>query len=441
MKPTKPTRRTVLKYSAGAAALALAPRAVFAQAAKPIKIGVIYDLSGPFAAAGSVPCAIGAQTAIDLTNEKGGVLGKYKVEPVNVDGQSKVDVAINEVERLIHNEGCDIILGVYSSAHAVPLAEKCEAAKKILWITTAIATAVVKDKNRQYVFRATIHSDQYGEAGIKFIAENAQAKLGMAPKDVKIAIIHEDGPYGTGVAAADVEYAKQFNMPVVLKEAYAATAPDLSSLVTKLKRARPDVIYHAGYNPDITLFLRQSREQGLKFKMLIGNGAGYSQIDKLRATFGQDVEYICDVDPVPAQLLNASSLAPGMGDLIKIMVDRYQKKTNEKDVPPHCSMGFNQTWLLLEKVLPIAIEKFGGTDPEAVRKAALEIDIPPGGTIQGYGVKFYPPGHQMAGQNERSIPVVMQYLPGKPTAVAWPKLIQTQDPVLPLPKSSPYATS
>jgi branched-chain amino acid transport system substrate-binding protein len=436
----KPTRRSVVKYSAGAAALALAPRAVFAQAAKPIKLGVIYDLSGPFAAAGSVACSIGAQTAIDLTNEKGGVLGKYKVEPVNVDGQSKVDVAINEVERLIHNEGCDIVLGVYSSAHAVPLADRVEAAKKILWITTAVATAVIKDKNLKYVFRATIHSDQYGEAGIKFIAENAKAKLGMEPKDVKIAIIHEDGPYGTGVAAADVDYAKQFGIQVVLKEAYSATAADLSSLVTKLRRARADVIYHAGYNPDITLFLRQGREQGLKFKMLIGNGAGYSQIDKLRATFGQDVEYVCDVDPVPAQLLKPSTLAPGMGDLIKIMVERYQAKTGEKDVPPHCSMGFNQTWLLLEKVLPVAIEKFGGTDPEAVRKAALEVDIPLGGTIQGYGVKFHPPGHPMAGQNERSLPVVMQYHPNKPTAVAWPKLIQTEDPVLPLPKSSPYAT-
>jgi branched-chain amino acid transport system substrate-binding protein len=35
----------------------------------------------------------------------------------------------------------------------------------------------------------------------------------------------------------------------VLKEGYSATAPDLSALVTKLKRARPDVIFHTGYNP------------------------------------------------------------------------------------------------------------------------------------------------------------------------------------------------
>ena len=42
-------------------------------------------------------------------------------------------------------------------------------------------------------------------------------------------------------------YAKEAGMPVVLKEAYSASAPDLSSLVTKLKRARPDVILHTGY--------------------------------------------------------------------------------------------------------------------------------------------------------------------------------------------------
>ena len=54
-------------------------------------------------------------------------------------------------------------------------------------------------------------------------------------------------------------------MQIVHKEGYAATATDLSALVTKLRRAQADVILHTGYNPDITLFLRQSKEAGLKF--------------------------------------------------------------------------------------------------------------------------------------------------------------------------------
>ena len=49
-----------------------------------------------------------------------------------------------------------------------------------------------------------------------------------------------------------------------------------------------------------------------------------------------------------------------------------------------------------EKEMAQAIKKHGGYDPEALRKAALETDIAEGGTIQGYGVKFFPPGTPMA---------------------------------------------
>src|SRR5262249_48691810 len=152
----------------------------------------------------------------------------------------------------------------------------------------------------------------------------------------------------------------------------------------------------------------QAREAGLRFKMLVGNGAGYSQLDKLRTTFGKDVDNFCNIDPVPAQLLNPASLAPGLGDLTKMMVERYKAKTNATDVPPHCWRGLNKTWSLLTTGRPIAREKYGGSAAEAVRKAALDVDTPPGGPTQGYGVKFYPPGTQLSGQNERSTPVVMQ---------------------------------
>src|SRR5262245_37213416 len=433
----KTSRRTLLKNSAAAAA-ALSLDWRFAQAqAETVRIGVIFDHSGPFAAGGSVASSVGTQIAIDLCNEKGGIGGKYKVAPVNADSQSKADVAINEVERLINQEKVEIIDGVYASAHAVPLSARVEAQKKILWITTAVSTAVFKDKNLKYVFRGQIHSDQYGQAFAGFLVEHAKARLGVEPKAVKVALIHEDGPYGVGVAAADEAYAKEAGLQVVLHEGYSASAPDLSALVTKLRRANADVISHAGYNPDITLFLRQARESGLRFKMLIGAGAGYSQLDKLRATFGKDIDNFCNIDPVPAQLLDPSKLAPGVGELTKIMVERYKAKTGATDVPPHCSMGFNQTWILLNNTLPIAKDKYGGFDAEAVRKAALERDIPAGRTNHGERLNFRPPGTSVSGQNERSTPVVMQNA-GEHISVVYPTAIRTQEPVLPLPKSSVY---
>jgi branched-chain amino acid transport system substrate-binding protein len=318
------------------------------------------------------------------------------------------------------------------------MAQKVNSEKKFMWANVCIASGVFKDKKLSYVFRAQVHGDQYGETSCAFVADNAKDRLGKAAKDVKVAIIYEDGPYGAGVAESNDSECKKRGIQVALKEGYAASAPDLSSLVTKLKRARADVLLHTGYNPDITLFLRQAREQGLKFKGIIGHGAGYGQVGKLVETFGADVNYFFNADPVSAQLLDPKTLKPGLGELTKELVKRYQAVKGPADLPPHASMGFNQSWIFFTDVLPRAIKKHGGIDPEALRKAALETDIPVGGTIQGYGVKFYPPGHSMAGQNERSAMVVMQYVNGR-TYIASPKAIRTTDPIFPFPKGHPYA--
>ena len=164
---TTTSRRSLLRNSAATvAAVGLGGKLVRAQE-PPIRIGVIYDLSGPFAAAGSVPCAIGAQIAIDIVNERGGVAGKYKVQPINADSQSKADAAINEAERLLNVEKVDILAGVYASAHAVPLAEKVDKQKKLLWITTAIADAVVKDRNLQYTFRPQPNGGLFGAYSVQ----------------------------------------------------------------------------------------------------------------------------------------------------------------------------------------------------------------------------------------------------------------------------------
>ncbi|MCP5153115.1 MAG: ABC transporter substrate-binding protein [Ectothiorhodospiraceae bacterium] len=424
-------------FAALAAFAGLALGSTAALAADPIKIGVIYDYTGAFAGGGSKAAAVATKIAIDMINEKGGVEG-HMIEAIYADAQSKAEVAINEATRLLDQENVDLIMGVYSSGHCVPMAQKVDAAKRFMWANVCVSSAVFKGKNLRYVFRAQVHSDQFGWASCTFLNERSKEKLGIEPKDLRVAIIHEDGPYGSGVASGNEETCKGYGMDVVLKEGYSAKAPDLSSMVTKLRRARPDVILHTGYNPDITLFLRQSKEQGLRWKALIGHGAGYGQIDKLSEAFGADANYIFNVDPVAAQLLDPATLAPGLGDLTAEMVKRYKAETGAQEVPPHTSMGFNQSWIFFTDVLPRAIKTYGGYDPEALRKAALDTDIPVGGTIQGYGVKFFPEGHEMSGQNERSSPVVMQYIDGK-TNIVWPTAIKTIEPVLPLPEGHAYA--
>ena len=136
------------------AAIAALGLAVSAQAQeKKIKIGVVYDLTGPLAGGGSDLHYLGAKIMIDHFIKQGGVEG-YKIEAVYADAQSKPDVAINEAVRLIEQEKVDMVLGFYSSAQCVPVAARVEQLKKFMWITTCISSAVLENRNLKYVFRA-----------------------------------------------------------------------------------------------------------------------------------------------------------------------------------------------------------------------------------------------------------------------------------------------
>src|SRR3954465_6421771 len=281
---------------------------------KKIKIGVIFDLTGPLAGGGSELEYIGAKIMLDHFSKTGAE--GYKVEAVYADAQSKPDVEINESVRLLEQEKVDMLLGFFSSAQCVPVAARVEQLKKFMWMTTCISSGVFENKNYKNVFRPQASGDQFGLMTMDFIAQNAQAKFGKDPKDLRVAIIHEDGAYGVDVAKGNVAGAKKAGFNLVLKEGYSATAPDLSALVTKLKRAQPDVIFHTGYNPDITLFHRQARENGLKFSALIGHGAGYGVYAKLKEGLGKDVDYMYNVDPISIWSTNEKALDPKLLPLI-----------------------------------------------------------------------------------------------------------------------------
>src|SRR5438046_3892686 len=347
---------------------------------KKIKIGVIYDLTGPLAGGGSELQYIGAKIMLDQY-AKTGVEG-YKVEAVYADAQSKPDVAINEAVRLVEQEKVDMLLGFYSSAQCVPVAGRIEQLKKFMWITTCISSAVLDGKNYKYVFRPQASGDQFGMMTMDFIAENSQSKFGKEPKDLRVAIIHEDGSYGVDVAKGNEAGAKKAGFNVVLKEGYSATAPDLSALVTKLKRARPDVIFHTGYNPDITLLLRQAREQGLKVQALVGHGAGYGVYEKLKEGLGTDVNYFFNTDPISIWLTNQKALDAKLPPEIRYVGEEFDKvKPGVAIRSAHVGMAASNTFLFLTDVLPRAIKKYGGIDSEALRKAALDTDIAEGGTM------------------------------------------------------------
>src|SRR3954471_3509004 len=168
------------------AAVAALGMAASAQAQeKKIKIGVVYDLTGPFAGGGSELQYTGAKIMFDYFAKQGPIEG-YKLEPIFADAQSKPDVAINEAVRLIEQEKVDMLLGFYASAACVPAAAKIEQLKKFMWITTCISSAVLENRHLHYVFRPQVSVNLYGIAATDMIAAYSKEKFGKDPKDLRV---------------------------------------------------------------------------------------------------------------------------------------------------------------------------------------------------------------------------------------------------------------
>src|SRR5260370_16492560 len=97
------SRRTLPKTSAAAAAVVSLDWTRARAEAETVRIGVVYDLTGPFAAGGSVASSIGTQIAIDLVNEKGGIGGTHKIAPVTAAPPANPHSPLNAPDRLTNH--------------------------------------------------------------------------------------------------------------------------------------------------------------------------------------------------------------------------------------------------------------------------------------------------------------------------------------------------
>ena len=410
------------------------PPGVAAEQSKEIKVGALYSVTGPFAPAGALRAYRGFKIAVDMINERGGVAGKYKIKPIIADGQSNPDIAIREAERLISVERVPIIIGVFSSSIAKPLAPICERNKTVFFITNAIADGILKDRHQHYVFRHNWTGTLAGQAATNFLYGNYK-KLGYtSPSQLKVAVLHEDGPYGVSCSKKDVAQIKKFGMKLVFKESYAHDIKDMSSIILKLKASGQDVILHTGYFPDIVLLYRQGRELGLKTHAIVAHGAGYSDGKRLEESLGLSLfNYVFDTNSPSIRNFNRKGLEPEANQVIDELLRRIKKQYNEDDPPTFYADGFVHSWIVFNEVMPLALKNYGEINADTLAKAFREIDVPPSRDPRNWGAKYAPPEHEIAGQNLRAMMTLLQRVDGK-EYVAWPKRAQTIDPKFPWPK-------
>ncbi len=401
-----------------AAGGAPAPTAAGAAAAKPaggqLKIGSLYPLTGSLALLGEESWR-GAELARLVQNQKGGVLGK-EIVWVKADAPD-ANAAVSEANRLISSEKMQVIVGSYSSTLAMAGSEVAERNKVIWWEEGGISDPIV-ERGFQYLFRTCAEASGFGSVTADFTKDIIAPKLGIAPDKLKVAIVHEDALYGTTVGAAEEKRAKEIGLNVVLRQPYSAAATDLSSLILKLKSTEPDILWATSYIQDLLLFWKQAREVNFAPKAVIGSGGGYSLTDFAKS-LGPDANGVLNVDFTQYDI--SENYAKGLKDYVKL----YQDTFKEPPRSGHSLANYVGTMFLWE-----TIAKAGSTDPEAVRKAAVAIDIPEGTTTNGWGAKFAGPTEKQAGQNTRALPVVLEWKDGKQLTI-YPKNAAVADVTLP----------
>ena len=108
----RPSRRQVL---AGSAALALTPGVARAQSQRPLKIGILNDMSSVYADYQGVGSVIAAQLAVDDFSKPLGV----PVEIISADHQNKPDVGAAIARRWFDSDHVDVIMDLPNSAVAL----------------------------------------------------------------------------------------------------------------------------------------------------------------------------------------------------------------------------------------------------------------------------------------------------------------------------------
>ncbi len=262
-----------LRFTPAAAAVGLVAGMLMsggAFAADTIKIAVAGPFTGPVTQYGTM-VKQGVDTAIEMINAKGGVLGK-KLEAVTIDDGCEPKQGPVVANRVVNDE-IHYVVGHVCSGATIAATDIYNNEGIVMVTPSATAPAVTDGKNYETIFRTIGRDDQQGPAAAKFIIEKIKPK--------KVAVLHDKQSYGQGIASAVRNELQKAGIDIVLFEGINAGDSDYSAVITKLKSSGADFVYYGGYHPEMGLLLRQGAEQGLKTQFMGPEGVGNPDINAI----------------------------------------------------------------------------------------------------------------------------------------------------------------
>jgi branched-chain amino acid transport system substrate-binding protein len=218
---------------------------------KGVKIGVLDDMSGPYAENTGPGDVLAARLAI--ADFGGSVLGK-PVELVSADFQSKVDIGVALARRWYDDEGVDLVIGIPNSAIALALV-KVAAEKNRIVMPTAAATSELTGKS---CGPTSIHFiyDSYGQA--KTIV-NALSKLGAN----SWFFVTVDYAFGLAVQADATQFIQATGGTVVGSVKHPLNTSDFSSYLVQAQASKAKGLMFANGGGDTINGVKQAAEFNL----------------------------------------------------------------------------------------------------------------------------------------------------------------------------------
>ncbi|ADQ04733.1 Extracellular ligand-binding receptor [Caldicellulosiruptor owensensis OL] len=239
----------------------------FASSKNVIKIGVDLELSGAVAQYGQKELD-GIKLAIDEINKKGGINGK-KIELVVMDNKSDKTEAQNVAYKLAVRQNVLAILGPATSGATKSASMAATKYKVPLISPSATDDSVTIDERtnrvKSYVFRTCFNDSFQGNVMANFAIKTLKAK--------KAAIIYDaTSDYSKGLLKNFKAVFEKSGGKVIAEEAFGKGEQDFSSILTKIRDKKPDVIFAPVYYDEAGLIIKQARELGIKVPILGGDG-------------------------------------------------------------------------------------------------------------------------------------------------------------------------
>lgn len=409
--PTIGRRAAIAAGLAGGATL-LGSRRVRAQAPTEVKIGMLMPLSGPWARQGILE-QMGARMAVDDVNNAGGIksMGGAKLKLVEYDTQDSAEKAKDGAQRMLAQEP-DLVggFGCWLSTFTLAATEVTERAD-LPWLTLSYSD-LITGRGFKNVFQSSPTADRQAEEMLPMVVELAQKASGKKP--TKVAIIGDNTASSVSFMKPIHDHVlKDLGLTAVADEVYTPPLADATTLVQRVRSARPDFCVFQSTNvPDDKLLVDKFAEMNLKSDRLpkIGGGGHWAVPELLNVAGAENLEGVM------------VGLANWPGKRQADLEKRFIARTKEPWFGHDSIFAYVHVMILKE-----ALERCGKADRRAVSAAIHELDMTDGPAL------FFPDGRLKYDDKGRRVGAklcIVQWRNGKPVPV-YPESIAATDAVWP----------